>query len=315
MTALHDRLRRIREERDLSLRAFAETLHERTGYETSHSSVDKYEKGVSPPAEYLLAVSRGFSIDAAWLLEGGETGEAPDQMRDVHDIRHRLEDLVAAIPDSLASTAPQDGADEHIDAQWTDRARDWDQDLSPSPLVLRSHERSEAAGVEREEDELEFRRVEEDELSRRHDEASRLIDTARPHLRWLSRLLGSVPNVVYLTDPDGIVLHAEGPEGLINDWRLAPGYDWSESTMGTNGAGTALATERPVAVIGGEHYSRAFAGVTCVAAPIRGPEEELRGALDVSVEKEYGTPERVLPAVYVAWVIERELNNPPARDQ
>lgn len=306
MDTIHDRLRRVRERRGLSLRAFAETLRERSGHDVSHSSVNKYENGHVPPADYLLSVADAFSVDSAWLLEGDGDDSEPEEIRELSEVRHRLEDLLGLISDSPAALV---GGGDEVDGDWDEVSGDWDLDLSPSPLVLRSHERSEAADVPRAADRIESARVDEAELKRRRSRSRPLVDAARPHLRWLSGLLERIPHVVYVTDADGIVLQARGETELVEEWHLAPGHDWSESRMGTNGAGTALEAGRPVAVIGAEHYNDAFSHVTCLGAPIRGPDGTLRGALDATTPKELGSPERLLPVVYGAWVIGRELRN------
>ena len=49
---------------------------------------------------------------------------------------------------------------------------------------------------------------------------------------------------------DGIVLLSRGNHQVMLLYGLCPGFDWSEKTMGTNGAGTALVTDSAVAVIG-----------------------------------------------------------------
>ncbi|MDP2499043.1 MAG: helix-turn-helix domain-containing protein [Candidatus Palauibacterales bacterium] len=307
MEEIGDRLREVRSQRGLSLRVFASALRKRAGYEVTHSTVRKYENGQSAPATYLRAVARAFSVDAAWLLEGEESGEGPEELRDVTEVRQRLEELLNHIVPPEGDAHPLARDEEEVDAEWESASRDWDPDLTPSPLVIRSHERSKEARVPREAHEVSFRRVEENEFERRREHSGELLEAALPHLHWFSGLLGSVPHVVYLTDEEGVILEAEGNQELIDRWRVAPGYDWSESQMGTNGAGTALVSGRPVAVIAGEHYNRAFADTTCVGAPIRDSDGNIRGALDVATKTKFGCPRRLLPVVYCAWAIGREL--------
>lgn len=307
MNDIGTRLRHIREDRALSLRDFAAVLRDRADYEISHSTVNKYENGQPPPAAYLLAVSRAFSVDASWLLEGDEKGDPPEAIRDVGEIRQRLQELLEHIS-PVASENPELAQGEtDVGAEWERASREWDASLTSSPRVVRSHERSEAASVPREAARVEFRRVDGEELERRRERSRDLLETAAPHLRWLSGLLGSIPHVAYVVDEDGIVLDAQGDETLIDEWRVRPGYDWSEQQMGTNGAGTALGAGRPVAVLGREHSNEAFWNITCLGAPIRGPDGDIRGAIDVSTKMEHGLPGRLLPVVYAAWTISREL--------
>lgn len=77
--------------------------------------------------------------------------------------------------------------------------------------------------------------------------------------------------------------------------------------MGTNGAGTALATGRPVVVQGDEHYLEAFRSFTCVAAPIRDGGGNLVGAIDLSTSLADGKPANIGLMSYVALMIERDL--------
>ncbi len=70
---------------------------------------------------------------------------------------------------------------------------------------------------------------------------------------------------------------------LAKEVNFAPGGLWTESAVGTNGPGTALATGSPVYIIGAEHYCQAWHGWHCAAIPLRDPMTgEVVGAVDVS---------------------------------
>lgn len=307
MSRIHDRLQKVRDQHDLSLRAFAEAVEVKTGYEVSHSAVGKYEKDGQPPAEYVRAVAETFSVSVQWLL-GGEERQFPDASLAIRDLRDQLETLLARMPESASpAEVPAPRSPQEVSAEWEEVVRTWNRDGSPSPLVLRSHERSAEAGVPEEAEEVSYHRVDDEELEQRRSRNRELIEAATPHLQWLSALLGTVEHVVYLTDPEGVILTYEGNQERAREWHLTPGHDWSEQRMGTNGAGTALQAGRPVAVIGDEHYNQAFRDVTCLGVPIRDADGDLRGAIDVAIEKQFGCPGRLLPAVYAGWGIERAL--------
>ena len=55
---------------------------------------------------------------------------------------------------------------------------------------------------------------------------------------------------------DGVILDSLGDPSIVETFGLAPGFDWSEKQMGTNGAGTALVANMPVAVVGGSYRLR-----------------------------------------------------------
>lgn len=176
------------------------------------------------------------------------------------------------------------------------------------PPILQSWERCRHAGLARQPEEPLFRRVCDAELDRRLDASQALRTAAQPHIEWLSDCFSDVAHAVYVTDADGIVLDAAGrwPGGLAA-LGLDPGCDWSEATMGTNGAGTALKADQPVAVVGAEHYSLAFQRCTCTGAPIHDAAGGVIGAIDLSTFPEDARPGQLLLISYVAYVIEQAL--------
>jgi PAS domain S-box-containing protein len=174
------------------------------------------------------------------------------------------------------------------------------------PLIEDSWTRCRAAGVDPESNRL--HRVSPGELDARLHASRQLLAVAPLHLDWISATLAGLAHVLYLTDRDGVVLYSTGTDPETQrEAGLVPGYDWSEARMGTNGAGTALACGHPVAVAGQEHFVRAFHGCTCTAAPVRGPDGALVGAVDLSTANVPGVPGRLALAAYVARVIEGEL--------
>ncbi len=151
-------------------------------------------------------------------------------------------------------------------------------------------------------------KVSEAELTWRLEQSHDLVEFARPQLEWMSHAMGTLAHVVYVVDCDGIVLASTGsdPDKMVREG-LIPGYDWSEHTMGTNGAGTAMATDRPVAVVGPEHYCQAFHGAICTGAPIHDADGAIIGAVDLSVGMIEGTPSRLAFVAQAARIIEQSL--------
>ena len=174
-------------------------------------------------------------------------------------------------------------------------------------VILQSWRRSESAGVEPAAGAPRFHRVAEHELQQRLEANADWLAIARPHLEWLAMAFGHIPHVICLTDRDGIVLHATGSESLLQRFHLSPGHDWSEARIGTNGAGTALASEQPVAVVGPQHFVSEFEDCTCTGAPVHTPDGTLLGAIDISTRVEDGSPERLAIVAHAAYAIGREL--------
>ena len=88
-----------------------------------------------------------------------------------------------------------------------------------------------------------------------------------------------------LTDADGIILDrrvSEADAEAFDRWDLTPGADWSEAAQGTNGVGTCLAEGRQVIIHRDEHFLSRNTGMSCIDAPIHGPEGQVIAALDVS---------------------------------
>lgn len=185
------------------------------------------------------------------------------------------------------------------------------QDRTPKvperPVIQQSWKRSRAAGVDPAPKKVRLRKVSKYELSARLDLNRNLLAAAKPRLEAYSEQLCEIRHVVYMFDSDGIVLFSLGDEEIRKQYGLMPGYDWSERQMGTNGAGVALATGQPVAVVGDEHYCETFRGVTCMAAPILGPFGRVVGAIDLTTTIEDAVPERLLQMTQIANEISEEL--------
>ncbi|HEX2387191.1 MAG TPA: ATP-binding protein, partial [Candidatus Binatia bacterium] len=191
--------------------------------------------------------------------------------------------------------------------KWTEFLEGVSPDQPLRDVILSSWERSIAAGVNGDGDAFAVRRVSDDELQRRIAANATLLQEALPHIEWLSTCLSDVAHVIYLVDADGIILHAKAVGNELEAGCLSPGYDWSEKSAGTNGAGTAIAADRPVAIVGPEHIVEPFKGFTCTGAPVHDAGGRVIGALDVSTSVEDGRPERLLAVAHAAFVIDRAL--------
>jgi PAS domain S-box-containing protein len=154
---------------------------------------------------------------------------------------------------------------------------------------------------------LTVRSISPKELNDRLEAASDLLAVAIPHLAWMSAALSNIPHVVFLVDQNGIVLHSTGNDTKrMADFALFPGYDWSEESMGRNGGGSALAHNRPVAVVGREHDSP-LDDCTCTGAPLHAPDGTVLGAIAINTRVSHGTPERLVLVAHTAYVINQEL--------
>ncbi|NBE50569.1 GAF domain-containing protein [Streptomyces boluensis] len=93
-------------------------------------------------------------------------------------------------------------------------------------------------------------------------------------------------HLLAVCDAHGRLLWVEGHSATrarAGGMNFVPGARWSESAMGTNAPGTAVAVGRPVQVFAAEHFSRPVQPWTCAAAPVHDPRTgRLLGAVDIT---------------------------------
>lgn len=122
-------------------------------------------------------------------------------------------------------------------------------------------------------------------LASQRERLERLLRVAEPRLDDLYRMVGHCGRAIFLTDADGLVLtgRTRGADAAaFSDWGLEPGRDWSEEVQGTNGIGTCLIEGRPLVIHRDQHYLPQNIAMSCIDAPVFGPEGEIIAALDVS---------------------------------
>lgn len=123
------------------------------------------------------------------------------------------------------------------------------------------------------------------ELAARRQAMERFLDVAAPQLDQLYNIVCLSGCNVLLTDCDGMVMDqrvSDADAAQFRDWGLWQGADWSERSQGTNGIGTCLAEGRQVTIHRDEHFHTRNIGMSCMDAPIWGPDGRLMAALDVS---------------------------------
>ncbi|WP_428957438.1 GAF domain-containing protein [Streptomyces sp. cg35] len=93
-------------------------------------------------------------------------------------------------------------------------------------------------------------------------------------------------HLLAVCDAQGRLLWVEGHPATrrrADGMNFVPGARWSESAMGTNAPGTAVAVDRPVQVFAAEHFIREVQPWTCAAAPVHDPHSgRLLGAVDIT---------------------------------
>lgn len=128
-------------------------------------------------------------------------------------------------------------------------------------------------------------RLPQRELASRRQAMGQFLRVAAPQLDQLYTIVCMSGCSVLLTDAEGVVLDqrvSDGDAAQFRDWGLWQGAEWSERAQGTNGIGTCLAEGRQVIIHRDEHFHTRNTGMSCMDAPIWGPDGRLLAALDVS---------------------------------
>ncbi|MEU6763809.1 helix-turn-helix domain-containing protein [Streptomyces sp. NPDC046853] len=134
-----------------------------------------------------------------------------------------------------------------------------------------------------------------------YDRQSRLVRAASPVLDRLEQALAGSDACVIVTDRKGWVRDRRVGEKRLSAHldrvHLAPGFNYAEQFVGTNGIGVALEERKPNVVLGTEHFNERLQNVSCAAAPIRNSVTgRVEGAMNLTC---WNGPARTLMAALV----------------
>lgn len=179
--------------------------------------------------------------------------------------------------------------------------------------IVESWRRSAAAGVDPDEWTA-FPELDEQQARERFADhpLGRLESVLR---RSLEEIWGEEGHLVVVTDADGLLLSVAGDPKVrgraADDMGFIPGARWSEGTAGTNGIGTALATDHAVQIFAGEHYTERMRRWTCAAAPVHDPASgRLLGAVNLTSPMETVHPHTLALVAATAMTLETQLRDP-----
>jgi hypothetical protein len=116
--------------------------------------------------------------------------------------------------------------------------------------------------------------------------------------------------VVAVSDDVGRLLWIEGRgpvRSAVDHVGFVEGALWREESVGTNAPGTALATRRPVQVLGAEHFARPVQRLSCTAAPVHDPAGGIVGVLDLTGGSAAGSHVALALVRATVAMVEREL--------
>lgn len=154
----------------------------------------------------------------------------------------------------------------------------------PRALVARSWERMLRLGLDPSGGNRRVHSAAADVESRRHRSKLRLIvDELRS---VLLRMPDAGTFILVVTDAEGVILWRDGASAArrqADGLGFVEGAHWSESVVGTNAIGTALAEEAPVQLFSAEHFETSQHPWYCSAVPVHDPSDgQLLGVVDIS---------------------------------
>jgi signal transduction histidine kinase len=151
-------------------------------------------------------------------------------------------------------------------------------------------------------------------LEKAQKDARRLLEAASPAMAQVHNVMRGEPHMVAISDASGLILRmhlGQLADDCARSRNLFEGASWHERDVGSNGIGTALASEEPVCIAGPAHFADAYLAWTCVGVPLRTPDGRLAGALDFSLPTQRLTPHAWGWALSVASTIEAALARLP----
>lgn len=136
------------------------------------------------------------------------------------------------------------------------------------------------------------------------------LNIAVPVVKSLYMFVAGSGFVVSVADSNGYLLNVIGDPAVVEaiaQGNFIPGADWSEAIAGTNSVGTTLVEGRPLQIFSCEHYCICSHRWTCSAAPIRDPDGNIIGVLDMTGYFDKVHPHTLGMVVAGAGAIERQI--------
>jgi GAF domain len=175
-------------------------------------------------------------------------------------------------------------------------------------VIVRSWERCRAAGVDPERPAP--RLLDPDQAAARFEDHPLSAVTAAA-LGLLESVSTEARHLVGVSDADGLLLWSEGHPRMLEAARgphFTPGALCSESGVGTNAIGTAIALDHPVQIFSAEHFNRLLHGWTSAAAPVHDPVTgAILGVIGVSGSFRTAHPHTLALVTAVARAAELQL--------
>ncbi|MBE3579465.1 MAG: sigma-54-dependent Fis family transcriptional regulator [Caldanaerobacter subterraneus] len=152
--------------------------------------------------------------------------------------------------------------------------------------------------------------LDEKSMKVRLKENEELISVAHPIMEDIYRQVTGSGFLLVLVDKDGYLIDRIGDENIMGETRklnFVEGALWTEEAVGTNAIALALRLDRPIQLVGAEHYCITHHMATCSAAPIHDERGNVIGCLDMTGLKEEAHPHNLGVVLAGAYAIEKQL--------
>ncbi|MEW9673783.1 sigma-54-dependent Fis family transcriptional regulator [Ammoniphilus sp. 3BR4] len=128
-------------------------------------------------------------------------------------------------------------------------------------------------------------RLGEYEMTDLYDKYAELLHYSTPILEDIYHSVRGSESLLLIAAPEGYIIDTLGDPyflRLTENVSLQKGANWLEESKGTNAIGTAIVEKQPVLVYGNQHYCHDNHFLACAAAPIRHPDGQVLGILNLS---------------------------------
>ncbi|HGS4444755.1 TPA: sigma-54-dependent Fis family transcriptional regulator [Vibrio cholerae] len=186
------------------------------------------------------------------------------------------------------------------------------QQLSHVNWLVNSWQRSEQAGLTQQNRAQDIR-LSDAKLKERRQELAGLIETvSRFALPLFYQLFAHSDSRLILTDEHGVIVGSWGQARFrekLSQIALSSGACWQEPIKGTNAIGTALIEQKPISVIGEQHFIQHHHFISCSASPIFDYTGQLIGVLDITSEQQKHTLSTQVVVQNMVQLVENQLLN------
>ncbi|MBC2580376.1 sigma-54-dependent Fis family transcriptional regulator [Clostridium sp. DJ247] len=131
---------------------------------------------------------------------------------------------------------------------------------------------------------IHIERLSKEQIAKKIKENEELINVAYPIMKNLYSIVSGSGFAIILTDKEGCIINIVGDKELISieDLNFFIGAIWTEKSIGTNAIGTSIFLDKPIQIIGAEHYYVKNHSLTCSSATIHNEKGEIIGCINMS---------------------------------